>query len=236
MPQDTQAFHDAAQENASLHEPLLELQGFIVGPLQTNCYLYEAQDNGKRVGIIIDPGDQGVEIAQQIPADMEIRYIVATHGHNDHTGGVARLREACGGQYGICQPDEERARHAAGPDDFGYVFEANAPAADFYLTDGMELDLGSASFRVMHVPGHTPGSCIFVGQKKAAGLVFTGDVLFQGSIGRCDLPGGDERTMRASLKRIITELDPQSHIFPGHGNLSRLYKELASNPFLQDLQ
>lgn len=231
--------HDTTQDTIQDTEhtpiPLPELQGFIVGPLYTNCYLYEACDNGKRVGIIIDAGDQGKEIAEHLPSDLEIRYIVSTHGHNDHTGGVACLKRACGAKFGIHAADEARALHAQGPDELGYRYEANAPQADFYLEDGMVLDLGSAAFRVMEVPGHTPGSVFFIGEGAAAGLVFTGDVLFKGSIGRCDLMGGDPDQMDCSLKKIVATIDPQAHIFPGHGDPSRMFKELKTNPFLQHL-
>lgn len=160
---------------------------------------------------------------------------MSTHGHNDHTGGVACLKRACGAKFGIHAADEARALYAQGPDELGYRYEANAPAADFYLKDGMVLDLGSAAFRVMEVPGHTPGSVFFIGEGAAEGLVFTGDVLFKGSIGRCDLMGGDQDQMELSLKKIVETIDSQAHIFPGHGDPSRMFKELKNNPFLQHL-
>lgn len=224
MPQDA---HDQP-------EPLMELEGFTVGPIRTNCYLYKSVENGEQVGIIIDPGDQGTEIADHLPSGMRIKYIVSTHGHNDHTGGVYSLRERTGAKYGIHQADEEEACHAKGPDEFGLTYEADAPRADFYLTEGLRLELGAASFVVMEVPGHTPGSVILRGEGKASGLVFTGDTLFKGSIGRVDLPGGDASAMRRTIERLKRELDPESHIFPGHGDPSRFYKELANNPFLQE--
>lgn len=224
MPQDA---HDQP-------EPLMELEGFTVGPIRTNCYLYKSVENGEQVGLIIDPGDQGTEIADHLPSGMRIKYIVSTHGHNDHTGGVYCLRERTGAKYGIHQADEEEACHAKGPDEFGLTYEADAPRADFYLTEGLRLELGAASFVVMGVPGHTPGSVILRGEGKASGLVFTGDTLFKGSIGRVDLPGGDASAMRRTIERLKRELDPESHIFPGHGDPSRFYKELANNPFLQE--
>ncbi|WP_303869350.1 MBL fold metallo-hydrolase [Fannyhessea vaginae] len=234
MMEDTLNSHASASDSSSqMPEPLEELQGFIVGPLCTNCYLYESIDNGEHVGLIIDAGDQGTAIAQHLPQELHIRYILATHGHNDHVGGVAQLRRLTGARYGIAASDEDRALSAQGPDELGYTYEANAPHADFYLEDSMVLDLGAASFKIMSVPGHTPGSVIIIGQGKAQGLVFTGDTLFKGSIGRTDLLGGDDRLMQQSLKRIVRELDPNSHIFPGHGDPSRMYKELEHNPFLQ---
>lgn len=127
---------------------------------------------------------------------------MSTHGHNDHTGGVACLKRACGAKFGIHAADEARALYAQGPDELGYRYEANAPAADFYLKDGMVLDLGSAAFRVMEVPGHTPGSVFFIGEGAAEGLVFTGDVLFKGSIGRCDLMGEIKIRWNSLLKRL----------------------------------
>jgi len=153
--------------------------------------------------MIIDAGASGAEIAAQL-LNLELKYIVATHGHADHVGGVKALKLAVpGAQYLINEADNELAQRAHNSNE---IYD-DAPEPDGFLHEGDVLSVGT---------------------------VFVGDTLFQGSAGRTDLPGGNFETLKASLNRIKTELDPTSIILSGHGNQTSLEAEIATNPFLQD--
>ncbi len=196
---------------------------FRVGPLETNCYVYISGDDC----MVIDPGASGAKIASQL-VGLNLKYIVATHGHADHVGGVKALKLAAGGTYLINQEDDERARHAS---ESNPVYD-DAPNPDGYLAEGDTLEIGTATFRVMETPGHTPGGICLVGGGTAKGAVFVGDTLFQGSVGRTDLEGGDATILAVSLYRLTHELDPTSLILPGHGAQTELAQEIEQNPFL----
>ena len=199
---------------------------FKVGPLETNCYIYVSDNEC----MIIDAGASGAEIAAQL-LNLELKYIVATHGHADHVGGVKALKLAVpGAQYLINEADNELAQRAHNSNE---IYD-DAPEPDGFLHEGDVLSVGTAQFKIMETPGHTSGGIVLVGEGTATGAVFVGDTLFQGSAGRTDLPGGNFETLKASLNRIKTELDPTSVILSGHGNQTSLEAELATNPFLQD--
>lgn len=196
---------------------------FRVGPLETNCYIYVSGNEC----MVVDPGASGSEIALQLH-DLNLKYIVATHGHADHVGGVKALKLAAGGTYRINQKDAERACHAAEHD----AAYDNAPQPDGFLAEGDTLEFGTALFHVMETPGHTPGGICLVGDGTAKGAVFVGDTLFKGSVGRTDLDGGDLEALTRSLQRLKCELDPTSLILSGHGEQTEFAQELKENPFL----
>ena len=177
--------------------------------------------------MVVDPGASGSEIALQLH-DLNLKYIVATHGHADHVGGVKALKLAAGGTYRINQKDAELACHAAEHDaDYD-----NAPQPDGFLAEGDTLEVGTALFHVMETPGHTPGGICLVGDGTAKGAVFVGDTLFKGSVGRTDLDGGDSEVLARSLQRLKCDLDPTSLILSGHGEQTEFAQELKENPFL----
>ena len=205
-----------------------ELRRFIVGPIQTNCYAYVSEG----ACMVVDPGDSGAAVAARLD-DVRVDYIVATHGHGDHVGGVAALRSATGAPYCISAADAEMATHAGEPSELGIAYDDNAPLPDRTLAEGDVLSIGTATFTVMEAPGHTPGGIVLVGGGSAEGVAFVGDTLFPGSHGRTDLSGGDEAAIMASLRRIAAELAPKTRLLCGHGPSTTMSQELASNPFLR---
>lgn len=196
----------------------MEIRDFPVGPVQANCYLIR-RDNDPQ-GVVVDPGgDAGFLAARCEEMGMTPAAILLTHGHFDHVGGIDGLRERW-----------PRLPVYIHPLDTGPAFQFQwHPTGDVRdLAEGQILDLAGLTFRVLHTPGHSPGSVTFV----LDGALFTGDTLFAGSIGRTDLPGGDERQILASLKRL-GQLDGDFTVYPGHMRASTLENERNGNNFLR---
>lgn len=198
-----------------------------VGPLQANCYL--VADDATRRGLIIDPGDEAERILARLRRlDLTPEAIVATHGHFDHIGAVRAVREATGVPFLALR--EEREMLGAAPvraQIFGFFVDP-PPPADRWLHDGESVTAGGLTFRVAHAPGHSPGHLILVGE----GAAFVGDVIFAGSVGRTDLPGGDGAQLFASIARHVLPLPDESVLYPGHGPITSVGRERATNPFV----
>lgn len=205
-----------------------EIRCFVVGPIQTNCYAYISEG----ACMVVDPGDSGAAVAEQLD-DVRVDYIVATHGHGDHVGGVAGLKRACGAPYLIHPADAELATHAGEVSEIGIAYDDNAPLPDRELSDGDVLHVGTAEFEVIETPGHTPGGIVLLGKGSAEGVAFVGDTLFPGSHGRTDLAGGDEGQILASLHKLAGRIPPSTRLFCGHGPSTTMSVELAHNPFLR---
>ena len=205
-----------------------EIRCFVVGPIQTNCYAYISEG----ACMVVDPGDSGAAVAEQL-ADVRVDYIVATHGHGDHVGGVAGLKRACGAPYLIHPADAELATHAGEVSEIGIAYDDNAPLPDRELANGDILHLGTAEFEVVEAPGHTPGGVVLLGKGSAEGVAFVGDTLFPGSHGRTDLAGGDEGQILASLHKLADRIHPSTRLLCGHGSSTTMSAELSRNPFLR---
>lgn len=209
-----------------------EVRCFVVGDLQTNCFAYVSDGEC----LVVDPGASGARIAEEL-SDVRVVQVVATHRHHDHVGGIAALVEACGAPWAIGAVDAEGATRAL--EMSSHVFGeggpelANPPAPDRLLHEGDIVRVGTASFRVLETPGHTPGGIVLVGEGTADGVDFMGDTLFAGSCGRCDLEGGNWDQMTATLERLSTTLDPQDTLLCGHGPGTTMERELVVNPYLQ---
>lgn len=201
----------------------------VVGPIQTNCYAYVSGGEC----LVVDPGSSGGIVAREL-ADTHVTKIVCTHGHTDHIGGVASLKEATGAAFLISEADAYRIDQVDG--DIGFVDpsqgDRNAPEPDVLLHEGDVVEVGTARFRVLEVPGHTEGCVVLLGEGSAEGICFTGDTLFAGSMGRVDLPGGDLKAIIASLKRLAQDLPPETQLLPGHGPATTMERELATNEYL----
>ncbi len=220
---------DGATTGSEAAAAPLELRCFVVGPISTNCY---ALVSGKRA-MVVDPGAEGAQVAAALAADgASVELVVATHGHADHVGGVAALVESTGARYAIAPADDDLARHARRAHALGIEYDADAPAPDLQLVDGGEVGVGEARFRVIAVPGHTPGGVALLGQGAASELCFVGDTLFAGSAGRTDLPGGDTGELMRSLACLAAEVPAQTNVLPGHGQPTTMAVELATNPYL----
>jgi hydroxyacylglutathione hydrolase len=206
-------------------EPLVRLA--TVGAFQENSYLVADPEAGR--GVLVDPGAEGARLLRLVAdAGVELEAIWLTHAHLDHVGGIAEIRRAVDVPIHLHPADApvyayaERAAAA-----YGLPFE-QPPAWDRPLADGDELTVGRFRFRVVHFPGHAPGQCAFVGETVA----FVGDHIFQGSIGRTDLPLSDPAAMQRSLERAARELAPSLVLLPGHGPSTTMERELRANPFL----
>lgn len=193
-----------------------------VGELMTNCYI--VWDENTNSAAVIDPGDDGAYLADCLKKKgLTLKYILLTHGHYDHTGGVAELRETCGTESVIYMSEKDLGLRP--------VFGEPAVLEPQWITNWKEGDtvvMDSVTFRVMETPGHTPGSvCLICGD-----VIFSGDTLFQGSCGRTDFPGGSWDQMAASLKRLY-ELDGDYLVLSGHTGSTTLDRERKTNMFMR---
>ena len=205
----------------------MNLVTHVVGTLATNAFVLVPE--GASECIVIDPGSEGAKMADSIrQAGLTVRYILSTHGHADHTGGVSALQANLGGRYGVHKDDIPLVESpglwitSMIPD-----FQ-QPPAVDVVLNGGEDIEFGGSSLLVLHTPGHTPGSLCFLFQD----VVFTGDTLFRESIGRHDLPGGDFDQELASIRNKLLTLDEKVQVRPGHGPFTTIGYEKRFNPFL----
>jgi glyoxylase-like metal-dependent hydrolase (beta-lactamase superfamily II) len=205
----------------------LRVQQLTVGPLEENCWLLA--DPASQRAVLVDPGDEPDRLLAAIDASgCTLDAIWLTHCHFDHVGGIAgvvRARPVPIHRHVADAPFYEAAAENAAR--WGIRLD-NPPPATHDVAEGGVVQVGDYRFEVWHVPGHAPGHVAFVGH----GLCMAGDVLFAGSIGRTDLPLCDPRAMQASLMRLAT-LPPETRMLPGHGVVTTIGQELASNPFLR---
>ncbi len=221
--------------------------GFPAGPWGTNCYVV-APSAGEQC-LIVDPGKDaagGIDEAVREHGLQPVA-VVLTHGHLDHTWSVVPV---CGarGIPAYLHPDDRamlddplsglspQTRELIASGTQGLI-EAGEPDDLRELTDGLELELAGLRLVVDHAPGHTRGSVMFRrdGDGEVPPLLLSGDVLFEGSIGRTDLPGGDHATMLASLRTKVLPLDDDTVVLPGHGGTTTIGRERLSNPYLSAL-
>jgi hydroxyacylglutathione hydrolase len=205
---------------------------FTVGMVQENCYLFRR--DGSDRALIVDPGDEAEKLLNVIDTlGVGLDGILLTHTHFDHVGAVAPVAAATGAEVWV--PEIEKGVLA---DINSYVpwpgfgpFESYE--AEHTLEGGEKLELAGFEIDVIFTPGHSPGHVTFSIPDEAA--VFSGDVLFQGSVGRTDLPGGDWATLLESIRTLVDELPPETAVYPGHMGITSLGAERASNPFLAEL-
>jgi glyoxylase-like metal-dependent hydrolase (beta-lactamase superfamily II) len=196
---------------------MMEIKRFVVGPLFTNCYL--VLDEGEAA--LIDPGGTSAALELAL-SQAKVRYILLTHGHFDHAD-YAEVFQAKTGAPILYHPEEKATFWAMG---------RTPPPLDRPLSDGDRLPLGKEELLVWHLPGHSPGSVAFLWEKGKT--MFVGDVLFAGSVGRTDLPGGSWDELSRSLSRLLS-LGEGWRVFPGHGPATELSQERERNAFLREL-
>ena len=210
----------------------MEVDGFTVGQVAENCYI--ARRDGAPEAIVIDPGDESPRLEAAIEElGLKVEAILLTHTHFDHVGAVAPLARATGAP--VWCPELEVGVLA---DIMSYVpwpgfgpFESYA--ADHMIKGGERLELAGFEIDVLFTPGHSPGHVTYV--LPAEGAIFSGDVLFEGSIGRTDLPGGDTATLMSTLAGLLDALPDETRVFPGHMGVTTIGRERATNPFLREL-
>ena len=205
----------------------MRLETLVVGPFATNCYVV-APDEGAECAVV-DPGADGERVVALVRgAGLTVKYVLATHGHADHTGGIAAVKTALGGLFVAPEADlamleRPDAWMTAMLPDF-----ALPPPVDLAVGDGDVLELGGVELRVVATPGHTPGGVSYV----LDDAVLVGDTLFMGSIGRTDLPGGDLEQELASIRDVLFPLGDDVTVFSGHGPPTTIGQERRTNPFL----
>jgi glyoxylase-like metal-dependent hydrolase (beta-lactamase superfamily II) len=203
---------------------------YALGPLQTNCYVVRAE-RGAPEAAVVDPGGDAAELRLQLArSGASCAAILITHGHFDHLGGVADLAEGTGAP--VYMPEGERDRLER----YGEFAPAGVPGRsytpDHLLKGGEELEVAGISFECVSIPGHSPAHVAFY----TDGALFSGDLLFENSVGRVDLPGGDWDTLLASVRLLADRYLPETAVYPGHGSETTLGAELARNPFLAELR
>jgi len=201
-----------------------------VTPFQQNCtILFDADD---KQGVVVDPGGDVDRILAALRGNgITATAIWITHGHIDHAGGAMELKEALG--VDIVGPHEADKSLLANLEEQGRrygIAGARDCEPDRFLTEGETVSFGGHEFEVLHCPGHAPGHIVFY--NRAAGFAHVGDVLFHGSVGRTDLPGGDHAALIASIKQKLLPLGDETGFICGHGPGGRFGEERRSNPFL----
>jgi glyoxylase-like metal-dependent hydrolase (beta-lactamase superfamily II) len=201
----------------------------VVGPLQVNCFILA--DDKTREAVVIDPGDDAGDILKIIgEKGLKVRYIVNTHAHFDHVGANTAIKEATGAELLLHEADAPVLATVSHQSRSFGMNPVSSPAADRLLKHGDIIAAGEISLKVLHTPGHTPGGISLLEQ----GMVFTGDALFAGSIGRTDFPGGDLMTLLRSIKTRLMTLPDDTKVFSGHGPESTIGEERRENPFLNN--
>jgi glyoxylase-like metal-dependent hydrolase (beta-lactamase superfamily II) len=208
----------------------MQIEKLIVSPLMENCYIVGDETSGE--GIIIDPGDEAERIVETVERlGWRIDKIINTHAHVDHIAAAQDVKEALGAKLYLHPAEKIHFPGLAAHGGLFGIHDAKEPAVDVELADGDHIPCGSLLVQVSLTPGHTPGHCIL----RVDDDIFCGDLVFAGSIGRTDLPGGDYEAMVASLERAILTLPDQIRLHPGHGESTTVSVERQFNPFLQGL-
>jgi len=202
---------------------------FPVGPLQCNCSIVACRETGEAA--VIDPGGDVDEIIKAVEAEgLKIKYLLHTHAHFDHIAGSRELKEKTGASICLHKEDQWLYDNLLKQGQlFGFRFDEPTPV-DTYLSDEEELAIGKIKTRVLHTPGHTPGSLCFSLAEKDS-VLFSGDTLFQRSIGRTDLWGGSFEQIIDSIKDRLFTLDDSTRVVPGHGGDTSIWEEKRENPF-----
>ena len=207
----------------------LVVDRYELGPLGTNCYVVR-RERGTKEAVVIDPGGDAATIRLEL-ARMGARCaaILVTHTHYDHLGGVADLAEGTSAPVYV---SEAEAPVLAAPGDYYSGIAIRPYAADVLLSGDETLELAGISFETVQVPGHSPGHLAYYADE----CLFSGDVLFAGSVGRTDLPMADWDTLVDSIRTLVDRFPPETVVYSGHGPPTTLGGELARNPFLAELR
>ena len=207
----------------------MKIENIVVGQLQVNCFI--SYDEDSLEAMVVDPGDEPDKIIKFIEdRKLTVSRIVCTHAHFDHIGAVRRLKEKTGAPVMIHKGDADIYMRADKQGTLWGFHIEQPPEPDIFVNDGDEIAVGRSRFKVLHTPGHSPGGICLYGE----GVIFTGDTIFAGSVGRTDFPGGSVTDLKRSFSEIIS-MPPETRIFPGHGPLTTVKREKKYNFFVQEL-
>jgi glyoxylase-like metal-dependent hydrolase (beta-lactamase superfamily II) len=209
----------------------MDVRMFTVGPVQENCFLFRREESDRT--LIVDPGDDAAKILGAVEQiGLTVEAILVTHCHFDHIGAVAPVAKATGAPVYISEIEAPVLADIMRwvPPGFG-PFESYQ--AEHLLKGGERLELAGFEIDVLFTPGHSPGHLTY--SVPAEQAIFSGDVLFQSSVGRTDLPGGDWGTLLSSIGRLVETLPAETIVYPGHMGITTLGVERQTNPFLAEL-
>jgi len=211
----------------------LDVRMFTVGPVQENCYIVRRKDDP--TAVIVDPGDDAEQLltaVERLGIDT-VEAILVTHTHFDHIGAVAPVAKATNAPVYCPELETQVLANIMAYVPWPGFGPFESYQADHTVAGGETLELAGLSFDVVFTPGHSPGHVTYALPEDEA--MFSGDVLFQGSVGRVDLPGGDWPTLLASIENLIGAYPAETTVYPGHMGVTTLGRERATNPFLREL-
>jgi hydroxyacylglutathione hydrolase len=206
----------------------LIIKTLAVGPIMANCFIVGCENT--KTAVVIDPGDEADKILMALAeSQLTVKYIINTHGHFDHVGANKKLKEVTGAEILIHAADADMLEQISiASQAFGMSVE-NSPPADRMIGEGDQITFGDITLNVIHTPGHSLGGISL----STDGVVFVGDSLFYGSIGRTDFPGGDYNTLISSIKNKLFPLGDDVVVYTGHGPETSIGQEKRMNPFLK---
>jgi glyoxylase-like metal-dependent hydrolase (beta-lactamase superfamily II) len=212
---------------------MIDVRMFTVGPVQENCFIVRRKDAA--TAVIVDPGEEAPKLLGALDSlGIEtVEAILITHTHFDHVGAVAPVAEATSASVYVPELEKEVLANIMDYVPWPGFGPFESYDADHTVGGGETLELAGLTIDVVFTPGHSPGHVTYAIAEEDA--VFSGDVLFQGSVGRVDLPGGDWPTLLASIEKLTSTYSPETAVYPGHMGITTLGRERATNPFLREL-
>jgi hydroxyacylglutathione hydrolase len=210
----------------------MDVRSFTVGPVQENCYLFRPEGSDR--ALIVDPGEEAPRILAAVEQlGVTVEAVLVTHCHFDHIGAVAPVAKATGAPVYISEIEKPVLADIMSYVPFSGFGPYESYEADHTLQGGESLELAGLDIDVLFTPGHSPGHLTYSIPGERA--IFSGDVLFQGSVGRTDLPGGDWGTLLSSIGKLVDSLPEDTTVYPGHMGITSLGVERSTNPFLTEL-
>ncbi len=203
------------------------IKELVVGPLESNCFILGCAKT--KEAVVIDPGGDADRILLSLAdSSLKVKYIINTHGHFDHVSANGKMRDATSADILIHPLDAAMLGNLSSNAAFFGISVENSPPCDQNIEEDDSVSFGNITLKVIHTPGHTPGGISLY----TDGIVFVGDTLFAGSIGRTDFPGGDFNTLISSIKTKLFKMDDKIRVFSGHGPETSIGKEKRFNPFV----